>query len=355
MPGSGRLIAPLLAVAALAGAAWVVAGAPDAAARALRTARPPAAIEPASRPVTFTIEPGTDAARIADGLREAGVLAGTREFRVLLQLSGAASELRAGCYVFNTGTPAAEVLRRLRAGITATQLLAIPEGRRLEEVGGVLEQARIATRVQWTEALAVAPRELLPEQPPAGSSLLGYLLPASYPLQCSSGAPQLVTAMLEAFAAQVTPELRAEARAAGLTLHAVVTLASIVEREAVLRDEQPLIAAVFLNRLRQGIALQADPTVQFAIATERPPAGEQGWWKRELSVDDLAFRSPYNTYLVAGLPPGPIANPGIGAITAVIRPATTDYLYFAARGDGSHAFARTLAEHDANVRRFLRP
>ena len=356
IPSAGRralrVALPLLAVV---GAVLLVAGAPQAAANALRSERPAAAIAPASRPVTFTVEPGTPAGRIAEQLRDAGVLSGTRELRVLLQLSGGGSDLLAGCYVFETGTPAAEVLRRLRGGITATQLLAVPEGRRLEEVGVILEQAGITSRAQWAEAIDAAPRELLPEPLPAGATLLGYLLPASYPLQCTTGAPHLVAAMLEAFAEQVTPALRAEAERAGLTLHEVVTLASIVEREAALREEQPLVASVFLNRLREGMPLQADPTVQFAIASQRPPAGEQGWWKRELSVDDLVFESPYNTYVEPGLPPGPIANPGIDAITAVIRPARTDYLYFAARGDGSHAFARTLAEHNANVSRYLRP
>ncbi|MBM4415624.1 MAG: endolytic transglycosylase MltG [Chloroflexi bacterium] len=346
-----RLVLPL---AAIAGAVLLVAGAPQAAARALRSERGAATVAQLSRAVTFTVEPGTPAATIAQQLRDAGVLAGTRELRVLLQLSGGGADLLAGCYVFETGTPAAEVLRRLRSGITATQLLAVPEGRRLEEVGTILERAGITGLAQWVEAVDAAPRELLPQPLPAGATLLGYLLPASYPLQCTTGAPQMVAAMLEAFAAQVTPELIAEAEAAGLTLHEVVTLASIVEREAAIRNEQPLVASVFLNRLREGIPLQADPTVQFAIASEQPPTGEQGWWKRELSIDDLAFASPYNTYLKEGLPPGPIANPGIDAIVAVIRPAETDYLYFAARGDGSHAFARTLAEHNANVSRYLR-
>ena len=122
-----------------------------------------------------------------------------------------------------------------------------------------------------------------------------------------------------------------------------------------LADERPLIASVFLNRLEAGIALYADPTVQFAITEgiEERPAG--GWWKRELTIEDLAFDSSYNTYIVAGLPPGPIASPGLGAILAVLRPASTDYLYFVAKGDGSHAFAETLAEHEANVERYIQP
>jgi UPF0755 protein len=164
----------------------------------------------------------------------------------------------------------------------------------------------------------------------------------------------MVEAMLQAFTDQVTPELIAAAQQQGLSLDELLTLASIVEREAVLREEQPVVASVFLNRLEEGIPLQADPTVQFAIASAQPPAPGANWWKAELTEIDLKFDSPYNTYLYTGLPPAPIANPGIDAIKAVVNPEPTDYLYFVAKGDGSHAFAKTLAEHNANVDRYQR-
>ena len=189
---------------------------------------------------------------------------------------------------------------------------------------------------------------------PASRSLLGYLLPASYPLQCQASASEMVAAMLDAFTQQVTPEVIAAARSRGLSLDDTVILASVVEREAVIRAEQPVIASVFLNRLKAGLPLQADPTVQFAIANAKPPSGTGGWWKTDLTVADLRVDSPYNTYRNPGLPPGPIANPGIDAIKAVANAATTDYLYFVAKGDGSHAFARTLDEHNANVARYQR-
>lgn len=330
-----------------------VRAAPGAAAHALRSPEPPPAAADA-KPVAFTVAQGMAPGDIATALQREGVLTDVRRFSLLLGLNSAGRELRAGCYVFAPRTPAAEVIRRLRGGVTAGQLVAIPEGRRLEEVGVILEQAGIASRAQWDAALAAAPRAALPEPPPAERSLLGYLLPASYPLQCRASAEQMIGAMLDAFAAQVTPELIAGARAQGLTLDEAITLAAIVEREAVLKTEQPVIASVFLNRLRAGIALQADPTVQFALAARRPPAGGASWWKSALTEDDLAVDSPYNTYRHPGLPPGPIANPGIDAIRAVARPAQTDYLYFVAKGDGSHAFARTLAEHNTNVARYQR-
>ena len=324
-------------------------------ASAMRLAPPPASAIESPVPVTFTVASGMPPDAIATGLTEAGVLTDIRRFNLLVGLDGAGRELRAGCYIFAKGTPASEIVRRLRGGITSVQLLPIPEGRRLEEVGAIVEQAGIASRADWDAAVAAAPRDLLPAAPPASRSLLGYLLPASYPLQCQGSAVEMVAAMLEAFSQQVTPEIIAAARARGLSLDETVILASIVEREAVIRSEQPVIASVFLNRLQRGVPLQADPTVQFALANARPPQGATGWWKTDLTVADLRIDSAYNTYRNPGLPPGPIANPGIDAIKAVANAANTDYLYFVAKGDGSHAFARTLEEHNANVARYQKP
>jgi len=330
--------------------ALIVRGSTSAAADALETSSPPAR-DGVGQPVTFTVDPGVSAEQIASHLVDAGVISDRRRFDVLLNLTGGSSELDAGCYVFAENTPAAEVVLRLRSGLTSLRSVPVPEGRRVEEIGAALVDEGITTPDAWREALQNAPREILPEAPP-DDSLNGYLFPATYPIECQADAPRMVEAMLEAFAEQVTPEIVAEAQAAGLSLHEVLTLASIVEREAAERDEQPVVASVFLNRLAEGMPLQADPTVQYAIASANPPQDGESWWKSGLTEDDLAFESPYNTYLHPGLPPGPIANPGIDAIEAVIHPAATDYLYFVAKGDGSHAFAATLAEHNANVERY---
>lgn len=350
----GRLGRPLYAIAVVAALALGLRFTPLWTASAMRLPPPPANEHEAPVPVTFTVAQGMTPDAIATGLVESGVLSDERRFHLLVGLDGAGRDLRAGCYIFAKQTPAAEVVRRLRGGITSVQLLPIPEGRRLEEVGAIIEQAGIAARADWDAAVAAAPRDRLPAAPPASRSLLGYLLPASYPLQCQASASDMVAAMLDAFTQQVTPEVIAAARGGGLSLDDTVILASIVEREAVIRAEQPIIASVFLNRLKAGLPLQADPTVQFAIANAKPPSGAGGWWKTDLTVADLRIDSPYNTYRNPGLPPGPIANPGIDAIKAVANAATTDYLYFVAKGDGSHAFARTLDEHNANVARYQR-
>jgi UPF0755 protein len=138
----------------------------------------------------------------------------------------------------------------------------------------------------------------------------------------------------------------------GLSIHSIVTLASIVEREAVVPEEQPVIAGVFLHRLRIGMPLDADPTVQYAIANNPESQARYGYWKRELTVEDLRIDSPYNTRRYPGLPPGPIGNPGLGALAGVLNPTATSFLYFVAKTDGSHAFAETLQEHIANIQRY---
>ena len=151
--------------------------------------------------------------------------------------------------------------------------------------------------------------------------------------------------MLAAFDANVPDDLATQAAAVGLTLHEAVTLASIIEREAVVPEEKPIMAQVFLSRLRIGFRLEADPPVQFALAE----AGADTYWKPALTTADLAFDSPYNTYVYFGLPPGPISSPAADSIAAVLNPSETSYLFFVARPDGSHAFAETFAEHSVNV------
>jgi UPF0755 protein len=303
--------------------------------------------------VEVEIPEGAGAEQILALLLDAGVLSNSGGFDTLLAFSGVAPELQAGHYDFPGGLPASEVISLLRTGGITTELVRIPEGLRVEEVGSVLVKEGIVTTEEWDAAVSARTLHAALSEQPENASLLGYLLPASYPFRNDTTAAAAIQAMLDAFVIQVTPTLLAEAEAAGMKLHDVLTLASIVEREAALAEEQSLIASVFFNRLEQGIALQADPTVQFLIST--PESVEQfGWWKHRLEQADLAIDSPHNTYLVAGLPPGPIANPGISAIRAVIRPAYSNFIYFvaAAECDGSHRFAATYDGHLQNVADF---
>ncbi len=304
--------------------------------------------------VTVEIPDGAGAERVLDLLYGAGVAADREALRTWLLFTGTGSELMAGRYEFALNTPPAEVLRRLRGGPDRIERITFRSGLRVEEIGEILERERIFTAAEWTAAVeAAAPRWFM-----ADDDLLGYLLPDTYELDDETTAASLLEAMLDRFEAEVTAELIAEAEAQGWTLYEVLTLASVVEREAVHPEEKGQVAAVFRNRLDLGMALQADPTVQFAVSldpiTGRGSILEFSWWKQELTIDDLAYDSPYNTYLYPGLPPGPIANPDIDSIRATIRPDQTDDLYFVASPacDGRHLFAADLDGHNANVELF---
>ncbi|MCA9967129.1 MAG: endolytic transglycosylase MltG, partial [Anaerolineales bacterium] len=183
---------------------------------------------------------------------------------------------------------------------------------------------------------------------PPENTLEGYLFPGQYRIPVTTTAAELVAMMLARFDSEVTPALRQGFGAQGLTLHEAVTLASIVEREGVVAEERPLIASVFHNRLRAAMPLQADPTVQYALGSA---TGE--WWKSPLDVADLSLDSPYNTYQIPALPPGPINSPSLSSLQAVAEPAQSSYLFFVANCDGQnrHLFSITYEEHQANVAR----
>lgn len=179
---------------------------------------------------------------------------------------------------------------------------------------------------------------------PDGASINGFLFPDTYTIPADSSAADVVYYMLETFGKRVTPEDRAAFEEQGLSLYDAITIASIVEREAAVAEERPIIAAVYLNRLEQEMLLNADPTIQYAVGTPNE------WWPT-LTNADLEVDSPYNTYLYDGLPPSPISNPGLASIQSVSAPADVSYLYFVAKGDGSgeHAFADTYEQHQQNV------
>jgi UPF0755 protein len=187
---------------------------------------------------------------------------------------------------------------------------------------------------------------------PSDASLEGFLYPDAYIVPPDANALYLVDQMLQAFDRQVTPNMRQSYGAQGLSLFEAVTLASIVQRETLTDEEQPLIASVFLNRLQSNMPLQADPTVQYALGYQQD---SNNWWKVPLNIADLEFDHPYNTYVIPALPPGPIANPGLSSLEAVAQPADTDYLFFVldcfADPAGRHVFSRTYEEHVGHVQK----
>ncbi|MBF6600814.1 MAG: endolytic transglycosylase MltG [Dehalococcoidia bacterium] len=342
------VLSAIIVLACAAAAGWFVYRTPGSALTGAGSVVAPKAAQDKS--VRITVDKGESATDIGDALAAAGVVRSARLFEVLVGITGVQDSLEAGEYDFDPGLPAIEVVRRIAAGKTASREVTIPEGLRVEQVGALLQQANVVSQADFLAALVKSRynQPFLSQLP--GTDLEGFIFPAAYQFSRNETAAQVVQTMLQAFQDNVADTVQLEGQ--DLTLAQVVTLASIIEREAAVPADRPLIASVYLNRLRAGIPLQADPTVQFALANAAASVKQYGWWKSALTLDDLKVASPYNTYINQGLPPGPIANPGLASIEAVIRPARTNYLFFVAKPDGSDAFAETLAEHLQNVRKY---
>lgn len=309
--------------------------------------------------VPFTIASGQTGNEIALNLASAGLLPDTELFLNYLRYFGLDSQLEAGDFLLSPNWTMPELAVALTNAQARTITLRFIEGWRLEEMAHYLREIRPAAidadeflrLTQRQTPFDLAPYDFLASLP-ATTSLEGFLFPDTYQIPVTADAAYLVDLMLRNFGQQVTPTLRQAFGAQGLGLPQAVALASIVQREAVLADERPLIAGVFLNRLNIDMLLQADPTVQYGLGFQ---ADSQTWWKSPLFLSDLEFDSAYNTYLYAGLPPTPIANPGLSALTAVAYPEASDFIFFVANCDGtavgSHIFSVTFEEHLANVQR----
>lgn len=300
----------------------------------------------------FSVKPGEDLGSVAQRLEAAGLVRSGWWFRLLAHYYGVNDGLRPGDYRLSRWQSATDILSQLHHSLVAPTDVAIAPGWRLEQTARKLEESGAFEARAFNEALTRAAQRDFLQGRPAGASLEGYLFPDTYKLKPGQGPESYIEQALDEFGRTITPEMRAAAANVGLTFHQAVTLASIVEREALLDRERPLIASVYLNRLKQGAKLQADPTVQYALGSRAGSNDRESLWKSRLSLQDLEIDSPYNTYRYAGLPPGPICSPGLESYKAVISPARTDYLFFVAKGDGSHAFATTYEEHEANVRKY---
>jgi len=350
------VLAVVLVLAMTAAAVWTITGSPG-----MVDEVPPTPLAmsptPAPEPVSVSVSVAENEAvqDIADLLEERGVIDSAIQFRVLAELLGYDRILQAGEYQFDPDTPALEVVYRMRRGILSPLFVTVIEGWRLEEIADALDEQGIISREEFLEAVVAGDFDLdfdfLRRLGPA-TPLEGYLFPATYFYRRDDSAEDVIQQMLQAMARNFTEDLRNQALDQGVTMHAVLTLASIIEREAKVAEERPIMAQVFLKRLRLGISLEADPTVQYALADDPESVTKFGYWKAQLTEDDLELDSPYNTYRAPGLPPTPIAAPRLDSIMAVIEPADTNYLYFVAKPDGSHAFAETLEEHQANIEEY---
>ena len=303
-------------------------------------------------PVTFVVSPGETAGEIANRLERQELVSDAELFRRYVQHKGLDAGIEAGEFTLRQTMTIPEIARALQEARRPEQIVTIREGLRLEQVAAEVAEQTTVDEEAFLELATSGWRnrpyasDLLPIVP-ADATLEGFLYPDTYRLPEEAAADDMLERMLRTFDERVTRGIEMAASQRGLDIYQLVTLASIVEREAVVAEERPVIAGVYLNRLESGWTLDADPTVQYGM-------GEAGDWWPDLYVSDLAFASPYNTYQNAGLPPGPICSPGLASIKAAAQPADTDYFFFMAdctKDDGSHLFSETEAEHYANYER----
>jgi UPF0755 protein len=309
------------------------------------------------RPRPFVINMGEPARFVAERLQAEGFVHDADLFNLYLRVNDLDSRIEAGNFMLAETMTIPDVAEALQTALFEEALITIPEGFRLEEIAdrlaenNVMEADRFLAAVRQPRALTIFGDYDFLQALPDNTSLEGYLFPDTYRLPVFASTPELV---IQPFLDNFDDKVGEQGLVgnSGLSGRALLTLASIVEREAVLADERPLIASVYMNRLNNacpevgGNYLQADPTVQYARGTVG-----NWWWKPQTIEEYRTVTSPYNTYLNPGLPPGPIASPGLNAIEATRAPASTSYCFFVATGDnGTHAFAVTLAEHEQNMR-----
>lgn len=282
------------------------------------------------------VTPGSSTVRIGRELEQAGLV--RNQFAFDLVRFWKRGTLKAGAYRFDHPAPVTEVYDRIRRGDVYTIAITVPEGASIFDIADRLQQAGFGARQAFLD-MAVQERSLIADLDPAAKSLEGYLFPDTYRFAPHTALPEIAAAMVKRF--------RAAAAQLGLTVnvHRTVTLASLIERETAVDRERPMVASVFENRLDKNMPLMTDPSVVYGLEL-------QNQWRGTLYQTDLKRDTPYNTYLHPGLPPGPIANPGIKSLRAAMAPAQTNFLYFVAAGDnpqGRSLFATTIEEHNRNV------
>jgi UPF0755 protein len=292
------------------------------------------------QPLIFEVQSGQNSRVVASNLAQSGLVRSAPAFQIYLGLHGLRGRLQAGAYELKRSYAAAEIADILVSGKAMSNRLVIPEGSNLFQIQKLAEQKGISKSSFEAALLNEYGKDFLLGKP-ANISLEGYLFPDSYEVNNATSAGTLVAAMIDNFDRKVTPDLRQRFTDMGLTLHQGVTLASIIEKEVVGAEDRAKVAQVLLKRLRLGMRLETDPTVDYAALL----------LGRSFNLD---LNSPYNTYRTTGLPPGPICNPGIDALTAAANPASTEYLYFVSGRDGKTHFSPTFAEHQLNIAKYLR-
>lgn len=290
--------------------------------------------------IYMVVKPGTTASEISDRLMQLGVIDSRLRFWWLMKLQGDASKFKTGTYAFTPHMDEQAVLDKLVAGDTTVVKFTIPEGFGIKEIAKRLADEGLVDEQEFlAEAKDFAPYDYMKKRPNVRYAAEGYLFPDTYVIHSDVSAEGIMKMMAEDFDTRLTPALRQQAAAKGLSIHDLITLASLVEKEARYDEDRPIIAQVFFKRLQMGMPLQSDTTLQYLMAGP----------KEDVSIEDTKIDSPYNTYQHEGLPPGPIASPGMKSILAVLNPANTDYLYFVADRQGHNHYSQTYGEHLAIV------
>ena len=291
-------------------------------------------------PVIITINNGSSLQLVARQLELQGVIRHSLSLRTLARIDQQSGHIQAGTYKFSEPALPAQIMSRLIEGDVEKVQLTVPEGFTLEQIIERIAQSGYGNGARLRQ-LSHDPAFIKTVKVEA-SSLEGYLFPETYSFAPGIDEKALLRMLVNQFWQNLSGELKQTAQKQGMNVHQLTTLASIIEKETGLKSEMPTISSVFHNRLKRNIPLQTDPTVIYGIKD----------FNGNLTRKHLRTPGPYNTYLNRGLPPGPIANPGLAALLAAAHPANTKYLYFVARGDGSHQFSRTLKEHNAAVRKY---
>lgn len=291
----------------------------------------------------ITISPGTTAGQLAEELQERHLIRSALVFKFLARERQDDFKLYVGDYQLAPTMPPSEMIKRLIGGSAAsdTNWVTIPEGYTTEQIIELLVQKGIGSKEEYKKVVTEDefPYPFLKDAPKGIYRLEGYLFPNTYDISVNTNPHAAIDLLLRQFTKELTPEVEKQLVTMKLTVAQWVTLASLIEKEAVKEEDRPLIASVLMNRLEINQPLQIDATIQFLLETPKP----------KLSYKDLEIPSPYNTYLHSGFPPGPIANPGHASLQAVLYPAQTDFRYYVAKKDGYHAFAKTYAEHLKNI------
>jgi peptidoglycan lytic transglycosylase G len=289
-------------------------------------------------PVEIRVDQGDSLATVVRKLREQELIASGFLFSAWARLNGVDKRIHQGLYRFETGVPAREILDRLATGRGIFQTVTIPEGLTVTEIAELLEKMQIASKDKFLEESADP--SLLTVLGLSEQGLEGYLFPSTYHFTPSTPEKDIIHAMNEQFRKISLPLLNQRDAANSLTPHEILTLASIIEKETGIEAERPLVSAVFHNRLKRQMPLQSDPTVIYGVKD----------FNGNLTRKDLQEPTPYNTYRIAALPPGPICNPGLSSIRAALHPAQVPYLYFVSKNDGTHFFSETVEAHNQAVK-----